>query len=460
MMAAVPPATARIHRELPIFRLDDGDAAVLYAPGHGISVTTEMALDVERVLSGAVALHPTATVLASQLVQHGQQAARAWRSLGVRPFAPECLTLYLSNRCNLACSYCYAMPEGDAQARLRVSPSTDSQRVFPILSESTIAAAAELVARNCAASGKPLTLVLHGGGEPTLHWDVLQRTWEAAAAIAGAHGIALWSYIATHGVIAPERALWLASHFNLIGLSCDGPPEIQNANRPTASGAVTATAVRRTAATLADADACVVVRATITPVTVTEQTRIVNYFCDELRAKAIRFEPAYDGRHLPGRRFRPEDAPAFVTHFLAARRLARERGCDLKLSGVFTDEIHGPYCNPLRDVLQLTPNGAASACFLSVGNDPAVDATFELSEAGQATRSFVIDYARASKQRVQATRIPAKCESCHNIYHCARDCPDVCFLDDSAIPETGGFRCVVQKLVGRELILEGAGYQA
>lgn len=448
--------TARIHPALPIFRLDAGTDAVLYVPGNARSATPALAREVEAALAGLPGAGTEARELADELAQHGKAAALAWQDLAERPFAPECLTLYLSNRCNLACSYCYAMPADQPRARIRLRGPREAQDAagFPLLAEPVIHAAARLVAGHCAAKGKPLTLVLHGGGEPTLHWDLLVRVWEAAAAIAQEHGIALWSYLATHGVLAEERVRWLAHHFDLVGLSCDGPPDIQNAGRPTGAGTGTSAQVERTAQILREAGADYAVRATITPAASARQTEIVVYLCDRLRARAIRFEPAYDGRHAPGRHFGADDAEAFVAHFLAARRVARSRGCTLELSGVRLDEIHGPFCNPLREVLQLTPDGRASACFLSVGNDPAADDAMAMGRLDPLTGTFQIDAARVAAQRRQAARIPARCEGCHNIYHCARDCPDVCLLAEPTDEAVGGFRCRVQQLLGRALILE------
>jgi uncharacterized protein len=328
---------------------------------------------------------------------------------------------------------------------------------FPVLSEEAIKAAARLVAGCCATKGKPLTLVLHGGGEPTMHWELLQRVWTTCSTIAHENGVSLWSYIATHGVLAEDRVRWLAGHFNLIGLSCDGPPAIQNENRPSAANTATSATVERTAQVLKSQAADYVIRSTITPEAVTRQTEILEYLCDRLSARTVRFEPVYDGRRTSGGQFQPKDADAFVSHFLKARTVAEERGCDLQLSGVHVNEIHGPFCNPLRQVLQLTPDGKASACFLSVGNDDVADNTMVMGRLDPITGTFLIDQERVALQRQQAAQIPAHCEECHNIYHCARDCPDICLLAGHSAPEASeGFRCRVQKLVARHEIFEMA----
>jgi sulfatase maturation enzyme AslB (radical SAM superfamily) len=450
-----PAATtvSRLHATLPVFRLDDAGRAILYTPGQAIATAPSLAAEVEKALGpGDVAASPEARRLAELLERRGRAALAGWHALAEKRFEPECLTLYLSNRCNLACSYCYAAPadESRARQRLRMYSGDGSSAEFPILSEAVVCAAARLVAKNCARKAKPLTLVFHGGGEPTLHFSLLVRLREQIDAIARDHGIGVWAYIATHGVLAEDRARFLAAHFSLIGLSCDGPPDVQNKNRPTASGAATAAVVERTARVFAEAGAAFVVRATVTPANVRRQTDIVEYACERLMARSLRFEPAYHGRHTGRDGFRPEHAEEFVEQFLLARERARERGCELDVSGVRQDEIHGPYCNPLREVLQLTPDGVASACFLSTGEDAPEDALMALGRIDPRTGEFEIDQRRAAELRRRAARVPARCESCLNVFHCARDCPDVCVISASPADEQReGFRCRVQKTLGR-----------
>ncbi|MCC6155358.1 MAG: radical SAM protein [Candidatus Hydrogenedentes bacterium] len=402
---------------------------------------------------------PSAYEVSTQLTQQGHVANADWKALAERQFEPECLTLYLSNRCNLACTYCYATPDDETRAQMRVRTAQENRgngtvNDFPILQKSEIEAAARLVGGHCAAKKIPITLVLHGGGEPTVHWDLVTWSWQVVARIANEYGIGFSSYIATNGVLPEDKVRWLSRHFDQIGLSCDGPPEVQDANRPTAAKTATSSIVQRTARILKDENATFAVRATITPELIERQTEIVEFVHDRMFADTVRFEPAYYGRRKL-KLFRPDDADRFVTQFWEARRVARRLGCHLELSGVRIDEIHGPFCNPLRQVLQLTPDGTASACFLSVGNDHATDSSMAIGQLDGMAGGFYVDESRVSIQKRQAAGIPSRCTSCHNIFHCARDCPDVCLLRPTHEDQhREGFRCRVQKLLGRYLIME------
>jgi uncharacterized protein len=449
----------RLHPALPVFRLDEAGQTVLYAPGVALATTSAVAAEVERAFRESRPTLPDgeAARVAAILEERGEAAARAWRRLAESPFEPECLTLYPSNRCNLACSYCWAAPPGPRRGRERVRRGSagNLRPDFPTLSEQVVYAAARLVARNCANRNRPLALVLHGGGEPTLHWGLLRRVRDRIGRIARDRGTTVWAYIATHGVLHETRARWLAARFDLIGLSCDGPPEIQNLNRPSAGGAPTAAIVERTARVLADAGTPFIVRSTVTREHVTRQRDIVSYACDRLGVRTVRFEPVYGARRVPSAGFQAEHADEFVEHFLAARTEAVRRGCDLQISGVRLDEIHGPYCNPLRQVLQLTADGVAAACFLSTGAGGPEEAVMALGRVNPSTGDFDIDRERAQELRRRAARLPARCEACANIYHCARDCPDVCVVTaEPEVEQIEGFRCRVHKILAQHRIRE------
>ena len=401
---------------LPLFRLTRGEASVFYAPGH------------------------VATSPSEELVRRAEEAQAAWRRLAEAPFAPECLTVYPNNRCNLACGYCFAV-EGRAQAA-------------PPIDERAAMGAARLVARCCAEKRKPFHLVLHGGGEPTLDWDVAVSLVEGTRAIAAQAGVGWFGYLATNGAIPEERAAWLGREFDLVGVSCDGPPEIQDRQRPLAGGGATSPQVVRTARALRAAGGRWLVRSTITPRSVERQAEIVAYLHEALGAVEMRFDPVYGAAA-----FSPEQAEWFVEHFLAAQREARARGCDLAFAGARRDEIHGPFCDTLRQTLHLLPDGVATACFLRTNGRDAEAAEVAIGKWDEERGEYTLDAGRIDAHRRKALDLPAACRECVNICHCARDCPEGCAVMDAA-PTAPSFRCLVQRRLAERWILETAGVES
>jgi sulfatase maturation enzyme AslB (radical SAM superfamily) len=297
----------------------------------------------------------------------------------------------------------------------------------------------------------PFHLVLHGGGEPTLDWEPVVRLVEGTRVIATQAGVGWSGVLVTNGVMPEERAAWLGREFEMVEISCDGPPGIQDRQRPLAGGGPTSPHVARTARALREAGGRFLVRATITPESVERQTEIVAYLHEALGATAMRFEPVYRAAA-----YRPEQAEWFVNHFLAAQREARARGCDLSISGARLDEIHGPFCNVLRHALHLLPDGAATACFFCTDGRGASAGGMAIGGWDEMRGEYMLDTERIEAHRRKALEVPALCRDCLNVCHCARECPDGCAVSDAA-PEALSFRCLIQRRLAEEWILEAAG---
>ncbi|MBX3060666.1 MAG: hypothetical protein KF770_29765 [Anaerolineae bacterium] len=407
--------------QLPIF-WQEGDAySLFYAPGYLVVAAQTLAAGLWQDLQQPEPHTPTAR----RLHQWAEAAVHARQAALTTPFAPVCLTLYLHTQCNLGCPYCYADP---------------SPRPTPRLEVTAVYAAARLVAENCCQQQRPFTLVCHGGGEPTLNQPHLAQVLAGVQAIAAAAGLSLFRYIATNGVMPTAKAYWLAQQFDLVGLSCDGPAAIQSRQRPLVNGQGSTPYVERTARILHEHQTPLHVRVTITPFSVRQQVEIAEYICRRLQPEEIHVEPVYHaGRAqtavLP-------DTDQFVDHFLQAQQVAAAYGARWLTSGSRLQEIHGPYCHLFRDVLHLVPGGAATACFKTGASPQAGQQGLQIGQMGDGR--FSLNRPRITALRQQLHPLPPSCRDCFNQYHCARDCPDSCPLEDgeTAVPS---FRCQVQK---------------
>lgn len=408
---AVPaPATPQT---LPIHLADRGPYRVLYAPGYLALVDSAHFDDAHRSLVADASPRPPAL---ETLRNHALRALSAWSARAHRPFEPVCLTLYLNNECSLACEYCFAAAHPTPQPRL----SADCVR-----------AAAPRVAANCRRRGLPLTAVFHGGGEPTHHPAHLARLLEVVNAAAVHAAVPAFRYLATHGVIPAQRARWLARNFDLIGLSCDGPPDLQHASRPSRNGNPTSEAVERTADILHASGRPLHVRVTLTPLTVAHQPAIADYLCRRLAPSEIHVEPVYPrGCAATTHTTTHRDLDAFTECYLEARRVARHHGVRWTTSAVRFDEIHGPHCHLWRDVLQLVPGDAATACF-AVSRHPAPE-TASLCLGQPRDDGWSPDDSHVERLRSDLLREPARCAACLLRFHCTRGCPGACPLANTA----------------------------
>lgn len=436
---------------LPVFLCRNNEWHVLYTPG---LIQRMSPADADQVVSrfscGGKKKHGDRwTAVAEEFESKARKAVEKYRFLENEVYSPECLTAILSFECPLSCSYCFVHPQR--------SPETKR-----ILDDEVFLKESQRVADHCVKNGKDFILVIHGGGEPTVHMDKIKKIHSMARTIANERDLFFFSYIATAGVVSREDAVWLGKNFSLVGLSCDGPPEIQDRQRPLAGFRPSSMHVMRTAQSIREAGGKLAVRTTITPATMKEQETIAHYIATKLVPREIRVEPVY----LQGKKgFLPDHAEIFIPSFLSAQRMSRSMGLDFNLSGVRLNQVHGPYCQVLRQVLQVNPDGSISACFLALNGDGGFSSRI-LSSSLQPGESGELDHERIRGIRRRALTIPRRCMDCVNMLHCARDCPETCMLelkvsenDEENQKEEGGFRCRVQKGLAEHWIMETAWNQ-
>lgn len=431
--------------ELPIYRLDGTDYAVFYTPGCVCVIDP-----------GEAEQFGTAIALCDESTEQGQDtdwASELWRqaewavSEAKRQckdlFQPECLTLYMNNECNLRCVYCHAAPSPNPMLRLDLE---------------TVAAAADVVAENCRKKELPFYIVFHGGGEPTLHQGQVKKMMALIEAIAEAHGVELFRYVATNGVMPEKKAAWLARHFDLIGLSCDGPANIHDQQRPHWDGRRSLHTVERTGHVLREEGAHLHVRTTITQASLHHQTEIAEYISRQFKPEEIHFEPVYlGGRTGADTSLEDHHADEFAARLLEARAVARRYGIPLFSSGSRPGAIHGPYCHVFRNVINLVPGGIATACFKLTEAAQIREKGVVIGARNHCTGHFVVDHDQIQALRRRLDVSSPECDDCFNRYHCARECPDRCLLDDTT-NRTGnlepGFRCRVQKAISFAILEE------
>ena len=427
---------------LPAFRCDSEAHAretLLWVPG-------EAPRRVPRAVADGLSAAGEGGVgaLADELRRAAARALDSWqRSLRIEaPFEPECLTLIPTSRCNLGCVYCHT------DAGPGVSPRLDPDAV---------ARAAARVADACAHKGREaLTVVVHGGGEPTLAHRSLDGLLDLCARAARARQLRLWTYLSTHGAHTESVARWVAERFDRVSLSVDGPPEIQDVQRPGLAGGPTSARVLATARLLRESGTAFGVRVTATEATVGRLPDVVRWLIQQLGPDEVRIEPLYSrGRAVgaSGPAARPPAPGAFVDGFLEAAALGRSLGVPVRCSLVRLDELHGPFCHTQRQVLALTPDGLVTGCFDATRREADPTGRLLIGAAG------VVDPDRLARHHAATQRMAARCTTCFNRYHCARECPDRCAVRGD-LAEAPGPRCEIAAALADRSIRARAGWEA
>ncbi len=404
---------------LPIFtgRLDG--LTLFYAPGYLAAARETEAEEIRMILAGEI---PFGNLLAANLID-AAVSAQSVRAMQQDPehYRPTCLTVYSSLACNLNCSYCFSSGARDAHLQLDAGFIYDS--------------AAGILA-NCREMDEPFTVVFHGGGEPSLDPrlpDLLTKLQRMSAAA----DVPFRSYIATNGVMDEDKAGWIAENIDAIGLSVDGPPELQNRQRPLRNGDGSAPFIERTAAVLRGCGKKLTVRVTILPENFRRMGEIAGYLSEILHADEIHIEPVYERGSEPDAEF----ADLFCENYL---NLKKQMGRRLSFSGSRIGEIHGRYCQIFRKVLHLVPPGGQSACFA-------------LSSCEEAeSNGLLMDEADTCRLFGLLSAEDPGCKDCFNRYHCAGGCPDVCPASDPKLRDAGSFRCRISRKLAEAELLETA----
>lgn len=320
------------------------------------------------------------------------------------------LTLLLTRGCNLGCGYCYAkaLPGG---ASMPLDLALGSLEWFAGQLRDSI-----------------IRVTFHGGGEPTLEESIIQAVFERTEQLR--QGKKTRYQIVTNGTAPREFMEWMmARHFG-ISISMDGPPAIQNRNRPMADGSPSSKVVERTIHYLVSQNYPFTIRVTYSPVDDVEA--IVDYFAS-LGVKSLHLEPLFPfGRNYSEVAFGKESgqevyspiAAELVKNFLRAVDL-----CGIKGIRIYNGHlIHfvkgiGYFCGAASGrSMMVGHDGLLTGCLEVVDFKDKDAKTFELGAWDSRTRTFNV-----SKEKLQvfharhADALP-ECKTCYARYHCAGGC--------------------------------------
>ncbi|MHC1783650.1 MAG: hypothetical protein AB9891_13000 [Anaerolineaceae bacterium] len=413
--------TKLIGTNYPIFHFQGNHARYYYTPGIIVRVRLDHVESFERrLMNGASS---TTAMDEDQkfgaIIDAARKAETQLCKIKNTLYTPKCLTIYLNQKCNLDCQYCFSDLNFDNKM---------------VVSLPAIYSALELVAGCCGRDGDPLTVGFHGGGEPILSWEIIDQIQPYLLDLSVKYGTKLFRYLSTNGVMTEKRAQWLAKSVDMVGLSCDGPPDIQTMQRPIRGRSRNTSSyyVERTGEILNESGVALQVRVTLTRNSFCKQEEICEYICNNFHPQSIHVEPVYfGGKARSTSLLHEEDVDCFVESYLKARMVANSYGSTWELSGTRMNSIHVAYCNIFRQVLQLVPGDSATACFKTINSQQTEGMNFNIGRFDPKNDRFVIDNSRIDKLR-KSYQLPDLCRDCFISYHCTHNCPNACPLNQTS----------------------------
>ncbi|HTP56810.1 MAG TPA: radical SAM protein [Candidatus Paceibacterota bacterium] len=402
----------RVAREL--FVVPHGEDFILYEPFRGavVKVTASVIASLQRLNeTGDLEPGPVRETLirAGVLVPENSQVDEVnQQSAHHEAFAPTAVTLFPTFDCNLRCVYCYSNAGVRTQA----------------MSRHVADAAIRTIVDNAIKRGTgSISLGFHGGGEPFFGpgWLLMRHAVKTAKSAASQHGLKLTTSSATNGVLNEEQLGWLCENLDSINLSWDGPPDIQDAQRPLANGSGSSTLVERTARFLTERNYRFGIRSTVTRASVNRLPELVGYFRNIAPTARIHLEPLFEcGRCLTTKTGAPEYAD-FAQAFLDL--CAARGGEEFTYSGTQFGFPKNRFCGACGDNFVISPFGDVTSCFeVSHSSDPLAKIFF-LGKYDVVRDSFTIDESRRQHLRSRTVQRLPHCTDCIAKYSCAGDCP-------------------------------------
>jgi uncharacterized protein len=409
------------------------EAYLVYAPLHGVAfaATTGLVTELSRVLAGTSG-DESVLALAHETGLTRPPHIPVTRQSGDP--SPTEVTLFLTTACNLRCTYCYASA-GD-------SPAT-------YMTMDVAKQGIDFVIDNALRIGAPFAGVnFHGGGEPSVHWNLMTEAVAYARQRAGDLEIVAAS--AGNGVFTDAQIDWMIANLNGgMSLSFDGLPEAHDKHRLTVRGTGSSRQVMHTMRRFTDAEYPYGVRMTVTADQIPLLPDSVEFVLSNFTPTRLQVEPAYQlGRHAG----KPD---AETEEFIAAYRAAQERaaryGHEIYYSAARVGTLTNHFCGVTQDNFCLTPAGSVSACYEAFDEDNKFADVFMYGTSSKDGFSFDMD--AIDRLRGLGVENRSFCDGCFAKWNCAGDCYHKSLDANGRGEFAGSQRChITRELVKDQLL--------
>ena len=316
------------------------------------------------------------------------------------------ITFLLTTDCSMNCVYCY-MPRrqvNEAHRRLDLDFARAGLQDFFSTSSSRF-------------------LRFFSPGEPTMAFAEMQAITEMAREMAGDE---LRIELETNGYFGPRVRDWVTENVDVLWISCDGPPDIHDRQRPTRAGGPTGDLIYANIAHFAQVEGMQSgTRATLGREDMARQSELLDFF-HSLGVKYVCAAPTYYSRANSD--VVTPSLMEFAEHFVPAYFHALDIGMfyQTHLMANFDEEVEF-YCQASIPTPRLTPDGYVSCCdWASLGYEYTSGALRDCLYGRWDPAAKKIEYDQEKIANIRRRRIDYlsqhACMRCPAIKHCAGGC--------------------------------------
>lgn len=352
--------------------------------------------------------------------------------------SPESVTLFLTNACNLRCSYCYASA---GEAKLQYMSLETAKKGIDFVIANALKNGSERIEVN-----------YHGGGEPTVHWNVLTKSLLYARKEATRHHLELISSVASNGVLDDEKIDWIIANMSGASVSFDGLPAVHDAYRKTVSGKGSSERVRHTLRRFDEAGFDYGIRVTVTEDMISYMADSVAFLCENFKTCSIQVEPVYQIGKWTGAP--SAETEFFLSGFRSAQTVAERYERTLFFSGARLGLLTNHFCSATQDLFALTPDGVVSACYEVFSENSTWKNVFFYGRYDEPDKTYRFDSSRIEFLRSQAVQNRSYCKTCFAKWSCGGDCYHKSLLMTGNKKFAGTDRChIIRELTKDQILL-------
>lgn len=310
------------------------------------------------------------------------------------------LHLLLNEKCNFHCKYCYSAA-GRSTQELNISQIKTVLSYFLSYNRGAV---------------NDRTIMFMGGGEPTLSWDLLEKSTLIADSIAKEQGINVHFSLTTNGSIMTDQMLYFLKKYNFtVQLSFEILPDIQNKQRGSYDS------VEKNLLKLTEYGINNYVRSTITDKNVDRIPEMVEHCHKHFpKVKKISCQQVVDPNYFTSKAIVDDFFNRYFESFQNGEKKAEEYGITLRSSSshLINYSKREKFC---YNLLCLTPFGTLTMC---------PDVSSPLEKDYKDSLIGRIDYKKVLFDNDAFARLSMgsihtidKCRSCYARWNCGSGCP-------------------------------------